>query len=320
MPASNENNQEENRFWVKLPPFTGSMTLIGVILISIMATAACALTGVFYIKSTGEKLNKEFIQTHKELLFTLGETAEKAAKNRKYAGLIRAMQKIKGHQEQAGHSSSIQDIFYLKRNGEVAAHTDITQLTINAKSNISKVNSIYNNESFHHSLLGDRGVVYTLAYPYDSYNTHGAYLYLFKKVLPENFFSAIDFAMPVYSGKKSAGTLHIIATRPAINALMKSYLQTLSFIWMGSLLGGFLIMLTLHVYVAAKVNEYEKILTAIEIPAAKERHMEDEIRLIEQKLSALGTLSGTFQAPAKEKREIPKPNRIIKDAILIKSE
>jgi len=170
-------------------------------------------------------MEKQFIQENSEKLLLLSETAHRAAETGKYAPLSRLMKELINFQKKKNNISSVHELFYLHRKGFVYAHTDLSQLTSDKKNVLSRMSSLYNNEFFHVALMYDRGEIHYQNYPYETYNTTSKSLYILRRLLPVNYFEAIDFQTPVKKKGGAEATLHLVASRRYLDKVLVEQTQ-----------------------------------------------------------------------------------------------
>lgn len=299
---------------ITMPGFTGGFFSVSVFILLFWAFAFVFGLGYFTIQPLADKLDKEFIQKNSEMTALLADQASEAVAKGSLTSFIQSIRRIVEMQNRDARFGAAHEIFFLERGGLLAAHSDLTEITTNAASRVSKISGDYNNELFHAALLNDKGDVLIQKYPYEKYRSDHKFLILFESLLPPQFFETVDFSAPVYKGSSSKGTLHVIASRTHIYDILKGYLSTYFLALLAAIFGTAIVSLILTVYISRKVAEYNRIVEAIALaPGVSNagRNLEREIKYIDEKIHEFEKIAAG--AKTREEKEV-------REAILIKSD
>lgn len=259
-------------------------------LFTIIAGIIFYFTVIETVKTTEILINKYANDT----LSIVSASIQDAIKTSRYAAVNRVVNELIDNQGVDAENKMIQEIFYLDKKGSVHIHTDLTKVTNSANTTINKVSSIYNNELFHTALMMSAGEINKQPYPYDTYNKNRSYLYLIRYILPRDYFDTMDYSMPIYVGKKSMGTFHVVLNRVYADALLQKYMLNLGIIWAGSILAAVLISLIIKIPIGIRlgrlkifISEYltEDINHYIE--KAEKHKIREEIDYIDHKIAEM---------------------------------
>jgi len=283
-----------------LPLFLSGFILITFTLIAVFT--------FFIHKSINKSLN-EINDDNSIILSFLADEAANAVSVEKYAKLAGKFQFTLDRQKNRHMGDSIKEIFLLDKSGVILAHNDITKITNDSKSMVNKISGVYSNELFQSALLLKNGKIASEIYPYDVYKKNRQYLYLFHKIMPENYFHTVDFATPVYKNGKPKSTLHLVITYDSLDNLIHGFVQELFFSWsigMGILL---IAVLGYTLKTRNKLHKIDNLLKVITVIPSSNKFKE-EIKYIDKKIHELelkSRLTGVYSGRSD-----------IKDAILIK--
>ncbi|MDH4200061.1 MAG: hypothetical protein OEV66_06740 [Spirochaetia bacterium] len=224
-------------------------------LISFFATILAGIILYFSITEIVRTSEITFKRYAADMLTASENQVQTAVKTYKFANLNMFMKSLVDRQGIDEENKMINEMFYLDKKGKVLAHTDLTKTTSNANALINRISGIYNNELFHTGLMLSPGEMNVQPYPYQTYNRDRSYLYLFKYLLPRDYFDAMDYSIPVYNGRYAAGTFHLVMNRIYTDLLLKKFIGELFLIWAVSIFVALLIALFIKLPVQSRMKK-----------------------------------------------------------------
>ncbi len=306
-------DEQESPKRISMPSFSGGFFVVSVGILLIWAILAIAALGYFTLKPLAEGMEKDFVWRYSETTALLAAQASDAVKKGSYTSLMNSMRDLIDKQNSDAIFANVHELFYLERSGQLAAHSDISKITANAGSRVSKVSGDYNNELFHSAVLNKKGEILVQEYPYEKYRGDHKFLILFESLLPEGFFNPMDFSAPVYLGSKSKGTMHLIVSRKYLYRLLHDYVATYFLALIGAIFSVVFAAIILAGYASSKIREYNRIIEAVAFAPLANRppyNLEKEIKYIDEKIHEIENYA----------QRSPRDEKEVKEAILIKGD
>ncbi|MBV6492179.1 MAG: hypothetical protein LDLANPLL_00170 [Turneriella sp.] len=147
----------------------------------------------------------------------------------------------------AGNERPISEIFILRKDGRVLAHSDLSLVTPNSREAINEISAKYNQEFFHGSLSYETNSVQQQDLPKPSGIFQTKNSFLVNTFMSPNVYYSTDFSTVLKEvdrrtrKEKSYATLHVITNRLSVYYYLSAMLQKYFIIFAITFLSGFLI-------------------------------------------------------------------------------
>jgi len=320
----NENDEPGKSLLDSMKTITNFSGIYGWVYSLFIFLSVIILTTIFLFQVYREfnLMDRDFRQNGKNLTLALANGANHAMKQRKYSPYIQSLQHLMDEQKENDNLPIIDEFFLLNRKGEVIAHSDVTLVTKNAKSVVSKISGAYNNEFFHNAILLSSGDVYVQEYPYETYLRGGGFLNVLKYVLPEGFFNAVDFSTPIMLKRRAEATLHIVMSRRNMDAILTEKFIAFGLVLAGTIILSLFLILFVRLPVQRKLKQLKSMILMLNVQVKDDRFKEEK-EYIDQKIKELEIKTGSMidssvatQGSGAVSNSPVKPNNV-KDAILL---
>ncbi|HMV35110.1 MAG TPA: hypothetical protein PKD60_04400 [Turneriella sp.] len=231
---------------VHVRSFTFSFALGVFLLVELILLSSLTAFSFVSLRETARQLEMGYSERGREIALSVSTGAALAEQkviarlSAIFAGIVNKNQYLEGERP-------ITEIFILRKDGRVLAHSDASMVTIGTREAANEISAKYNNEFYHSSLYYEANSVQQQNLEKPEGIFHGKNSFIVDSLMSSDVHYSTDFSIALKekdpkSGKeKSYATLHVIMNRLGeyyyLAAILKKYLLLFAMVF----LAGFLV-------------------------------------------------------------------------------
>jgi uncharacterized membrane protein YciS (DUF1049 family) len=181
-----------------------------------------------------------------------------------FAGIVNKNQYLEGERP-------ITEIFILRRDGRVLAHSDVSMVTVGTREAANEISAKYNNEFYHSSLYYEANNVQQQNLEKPEGIFHGKNSFIVDSLMSSDVHYSTDFSValkekdPKTGKEKSYATLHVIMNRLGeyyyLAAILKKYLLLFAMVFLAGFLVAGIILFAFWLRARTIQREWKSALT-----------------------------------------------------------
>lgn len=245
-PASGHDSALRKGEKITVRSFTFSFALGVFLLVELILLSSLTAFSFVSLKETGRQLEMGYSERGREIVLAvstgaaLSEQKSLAKLSAVFAGIVNKNQYLEGERP-------VSEIFILRKDGRVLAHSDLSLVTVGTNEAANQVSAKYNNEFYHSSLFYEANSVQQQNLEKPEGIFHGKNSFIVDGLMSSDVHYSTDFSVALKekearTGKeKSYATLHVIMNRLGeyyyLAAILNKYLLLFAIVF----LAGFLV-------------------------------------------------------------------------------
>jgi hypothetical protein len=250
--------------------FTFSFALGVFLLVELILLSSLTAFSFVSLRETARQLEMGYSERGREI--TLAVSTGAALSDQKslarlsaiFAGIVNKNQYLEGERP-------ITEIFILRRDGRVLAHSDISMVTVGTREAANEIAAKYNNEFYHSSLYYEANNVQQQNLEKPEGIFHGKNSFIVDSLMSSDVHYSTDFSValkekdPKTGKEKSYATLHVIMNRLGeyyyLAALLKKYLLLFAMVFLAGFLVSGIILFAFWLRARTIQREWKSALT-----------------------------------------------------------
>lgn len=309
---------------ISVRSFTFSFALGIFLLVELVLLSSLTIFGFVSLKETARQLEMGYTERGREIALavsssTINTDVKSMAKlSAIFAGIVNKNQYLEGERP-------ITEIFLLRKDGRVLAHSDLSLVTVRTHEAANEMSAKYNNEFYHASLFYEANSVQQQNLPKPEGIFHGKNSFIVDSLMSSDVHYSTDFSVALKETdlrtkkEKSFATLHVVMNRLGeyyyLSAILNKYLLLFAIVFLAGFLVAGILLFAFYLRARSIQREWKSALTYL---------WENEV--IKTELThGFQTLSGKLNDIEKRVNQPPtalpaqRPQTEILDAILIES-
>lgn len=230
---------------ISVSSFTFSFALGVFLLVEIVLLGALTAFGFVSLRETARQLEMGYTERGREIALSVSSGAALADQkslaklSAVFAGIVNKNQYLEGERP-------ITEIFILRKDGRVLAHSDISMVTVGTREAANEVSAKYNNEFYHSSLYYEANSVQQQNLEKPEGIFHGKNSFIVDSLMSSDVHYSTDFSVALKEKdrtgrERSYATLHVVMNRLGeyyyLATILKKYLLLFAIVF----LAGFLV-------------------------------------------------------------------------------
>lgn len=255
---------------IQVRSFTFSFALGVFLLVELVLLSSLTAFSFVSLRETARQLEMGYTERGREITLSistgiaLAEQKSLAKLSAIFAGIVNKNQYLEGERP-------ITEIFILRRDGRVLAHSDIAMVTTGTKEAANEIAAKYNNEFYHSSLYYEANNVQQQNLEKPEGIFHGKNSFIVDSLMSSDVHYSTDFSValkekdPRTGKEKSYATLHVIMNRLGeyyyLVAILKKYLLLFAMVFLAGFLASAIILFAFWLRARAIQREWKSALT-----------------------------------------------------------
>lgn len=309
---------------ISVRSFTFSFALGIFLLVELVLLSSLTIFSFVSLKETARQLEMGYTERGREITLAVSSSTisadvkSMARLSAVFAGIVNKNQYLEGERP-------ITEIFLLRKDGRVLAHSDLSLVTVRTHEAANEMSAKYNNEFYHASLFYEANSVQQQNLPKPEGIFHGKNSFIVDSLMSSDVHYSTDFSValketdPRSKKEKSFATLHVVMNRLGeyyyLSAILNKYLLLFAIVFLAGFLVAGILLFAFYLRARSIQREWKSALTYL---------WENEV--IKSELShGFQALSGKLNDIEKRVNQPPaalpaqRPQTEILDAILIES-
>ncbi len=308
---------------ISVRSFTFSFALGIFLLVELVLLSSLTIFSFVSLKETARQLEMGYTERGREITLAVSAGAintdvkSMAKFSAVFAGIVNKNQYLEGERP-------ITEIFLLRKDGRVLAHSDLSLVTVRTHEAANEMSAKYNNEFYHASLFYEANSVQQQNLPKPEGIFHGKNSFIVDSLMSSDIHYSTDFSVALKETdartkkEKSFATLHVVMNRLGeyyyLAAILHKYLLLFAIVFLAGFLVTAILLFAFYLRARNIQREWKSALTYL---------WENEV--IKTELAhGFQALSGKLNDIEKRVNQPPalpaqRPQTEILDAILIES-
>lgn len=250
--------------------FTFSFALGVFLLVELILLSSLTAFSFVSLRETARQLEMGYSERGREIALSvstgaaLSDQKSLARLSAIFAGIVNKNQYLEGERP-------ITEIFILRRDGRVLAHSDVSMVTVGTREAANEISAKYNNEFYHSSLYYEANNVQQQNLEKPEGIFHGKNSFIVDSLMSSDVHYSTDFSIalkekdPKTGKEKSYATLHVIMNRLGeyyyLAALLKKYLLLFAMVFLAGFLVAGIILFAFWLRARTIQREWKSALT-----------------------------------------------------------
>ncbi|MFO1524420.1 MAG: hypothetical protein U1F16_00420 [Turneriella sp.] len=268
MPAQGIQAVRADRVSVK--SFTFSFALGIFLLVELILLGSLTAFSFISLKETARQLEMGYSERGREIALSLSasaistDTKAMAKLSAIFGGVVNKNQYLEGERP-------ITEIFVLRKDGRVLAHSDISHVTVRTREAANEISARYNNEFYHSSLFYEANNVQQQNLEKPEGIFHGKNSFIVDSLMSSDVHYSTDFSLalketdPRTKKEKSYATLHVVMNRLGeyyyLSAILNKYLLLFAIVFIAGFLVTGIILFAFFLRARSIQREWKNALT-----------------------------------------------------------
>ncbi|MFZ5629269.1 MAG: hypothetical protein ACOY5B_09100 [Spirochaetota bacterium] len=250
--------------------FTFSFALGVFLLVELILLSSLTAFSFVSLRETARQLEMGYTERGREIALSVSTGAAMAEQkaiarlSAVFAGIVNKNQYLEGERP-------ITEIFILRRDGRVLAHSDVSMVTVGTREAANEISAKYNNEFYHSSLYYEANSVQQQNLEKPEGIFHGKNSFIVDSLMSSDVHYSTDFSValkekdPKTGKEKSYATLHVIMNRLGeyyyLAAILKKYLLLFAMVFLAGFLVAGIILFAFWLRARTIQREWKSALT-----------------------------------------------------------